>query len=226
MYRFHIATPLFDAAAGDPAGGGGAPPAFDPAAFQTSLMAEVTKTIGNALKAFKPAPAAAASAADPIVDSPAGDPKPGAKDPQFAALERQNKTLLERFAALETENKNTRSQAEEKERHAAIRSSLGDLAFASDDARDDAFRAFREEVKRGEDGELYGGDMVPLKDYVKTRMGSKAHLLAPKAVDSAGARQNAGMVGGRQVQFEDIKPGMDAKTREASWAAIRAQMGH
>lgn len=216
MFNFAQNPRLYEEAPVDaPAPGG-----FDPAAFQASIMAEVTK----ALKAFKPvaAPAPVAPPA-PVADPPADPSKP--RDPQLAALERANKDLLARFTAIEQENKTTKAQAEEKERHAAIRGSLGDFQFASDDARDDAFRSFREDVKRGEDGELYGGDMLPLRDFIKTRMAAKTHLLAPRAVDSAGARANAGFVGGKQVQLEDIKSGMDTKTRDAAWAAVRAQVG-
>lgn len=220
MLRFHLPIPLFEEAPGDPSGSGA--PAFDPAAFQASLLGEVGKLLDQRFKAFKPA-APPPPAPNP---EPPADPKPGDKSPQVAALERQNKDLADRFKALEDQAKQTAARAEEKERHAAIRSSLGDFQFASDDARDDAFRAFREEVKRGEDGELYGGDMVPLKDFIKTRMGSKTHLLAPKPVDSAGARPNAGIVGGKRVQLEDIRAGMDPRAREAAWASVRALMGH
>jgi hypothetical protein len=224
MLRFGLKDRLFEENAD--AGGGSGAGAFDAAAFQTAIMAEVTKSIGAALKAYKPPVAAAATAAAKTeTETAAAGETAKTRDPMVAALERQNKDLADRFKALEETNRATTAKAEEKERHAAIRGSLGDFQFASDDARDDAFRSFREDVKRGEDGELYGGDMVPLKDFIKTRMAAKTHLLAPKAVDSAGARANAGFVGGKQVQLEDIRSGMDTKTRDAAWAAVRAQVG-
>jgi hypothetical protein len=223
MFNFALNPRLYEEASGDPA-----PGAFDAAAFQSAIMAEVSKTIGTALKAWKPPVAAAATtvAATTATDTTATETGNASKrDPMVAALERQNKDLADRFRALEETNRATTAKAEEKERHAAIRGSLGDFQFASDDARDDAFRSFREDVKRGEDGELYGGDMVPLRDFIKTRMAAKTHLLAAKAVDSAGARANAGFVGGKQVQLEDIKSGMDTKTRDAAWASVRALVG-
>jgi hypothetical protein len=231
MKRFlHFQTgPLREQAPGDGGGGGGggAPPAFDPAAFQASLMSEVQKTVTNAMKAWKPPAAAqpAATAAEPAATAAAADPNARPRDPAMAALERQNRELQARFAALETESQATRKQADEKERQAAISTALGAYTFASDDARGDAERAFRDEVKRGDDGELYGGDMVPLKDYVKTRMATKTHLLAPRAVDSAGARPSAGMFNGAPVQVEQISPSMDPKARAAAWDAVRAAMG-
>jgi hypothetical protein len=232
MKRFGLFQRLYEEASGDPPAGG-APPAFDAAAFQSALMAEVTKAITASQKTMKadfakliPKPVETPA---PIVEAPApGDPaKP--RDPAMAALERQNREYADRFKALEEKNrlteeesKQTKMRGEERERHGAIRASLGDFNFASDDAREDAFRALRDEVKRGEDGELYGGDFVPVKDFIKTRMASKTHLLAAKQVDSAGARANAGMAGGRSVQLEDIKMGMKPETREAAWATVRA----
>jgi hypothetical protein len=242
MKHFGMHSRLFEEASGD----GGGTGAFDAAAFQASLMVEVTKAITAAQTAsdkkfktemakFTPRAtddaAAAQAAADAAAASAATDAAAAVarRDPAYAALERSNKDFAARFKALEEKNaateelnKKTNAQAEEKERHAAIRASLGDFQFASDDAREDAFRALRDEVKRGEDGELYGGDFVPAKDFIKARMATKTHLLAPKQIDSSGARQNTGMPGGRQVQVEDIKPGMDTKTRDAAWAAVQA----
>lgn len=235
MKHFGLQSRLFEEA--DPEKG--VPGAFDAAAFQTSLMAEVTKAITAAntatTKAFKAEMAKHLKVADPPVDPPVDPPidpnKP--RDPLLAGLERSNKAMEARMKVMEEERtaereatKKINAQAEEKERHSAIRAALGDFAFAPDstgnaaNAREDAFRALREDVKRGEDGELYGGDFVPLKDYIKTVMATKTHLLAPKQVDSSGARPN-GMAGGRQVQVEDIKSGMDPKVRDAAWEAVR-----
>jgi hypothetical protein len=244
MKHFGLMSRLFE----ETGGTGGGTGAFDAAAFQTSLMAEVTKAITASQTASdrkftaelaKYAPkastddAAAQAAADAAAATAAADAAAAAKrDPAYAALERANKDFAARFKALEEKNaateelnKKTNAQAEEKERHAAIRSSLGDFQFASDDAREDAFRALRDEVKRGDDGVLYGGDFVPVGDFIKTRMALKTHLLAPKQVDSSGARQGVGMIAGRQVQFEDIKPGMDPKARDAAWEAVRSAAG-
>jgi hypothetical protein len=245
MKHFGLMSRLFEGT--DGAGGGTG--AFDAAAFQTTLMAEVTKAITASQTASdrrltaelaKYAPkatgtddAAAQAAADAAAALVVADAAAAAKrDPAYAALERANKDFAARFKALEEKNaateelnKKTTAQAEEKERHAAIRSSLGDFQFASDDAREDAFRALRDEVKRGDDGVLYGGDFVPVTDFIKTRMAAKTHLLAPKQIDSSGARQGVGMVGGKQVQFEDIKPGMDPKARDAAWEAVRSAAG-
>jgi hypothetical protein len=215
---------------------------FDQAAFTTTLMAEVTKAIAaqaaasqKAMKlemakfALKPDQAAADAAAAAEAAAAADALALAGKDPKIAALERSIRELTERNRVQEEATKASNLKAQEKElkaleteRQSAIRASLGDFQFASDDAREDAFRAFRDEVKRGDDGELYGGDFVPVKDFIKARMATKTHLLAPRDVTSSGAREHNGTQGGRQSQLEDIKPGMDAKTREAAWAAVAA----
>jgi len=145
-----------------------------------------------------------------------------ADEQMMAALESSNRDLKDRLKQVEESSRRTQDantahtkRTEERERHATIRASLADFHFVNDEAREDGFRCLRDQVKRGEDGELYGGDFIPMKDFAKSVISKKTHLL----VQSASSRQNAG--GTPAVQFEDIHTGMKPAARDAAWEAVR-----
>jgi hypothetical protein len=233
MLRFNRSS-LFAANDDGAGGGGGIPAAFDPAAFQTSLLGEVNKTLNGFAKSFKldlgKLTAAAQSALvtdpNPDIDLAAGAVKPPS-DPalaaQFKAMERQNRLLTEQFAAMQKTNEATTAAAEVKERHSSIRDTLAGFQFGSESQRDTAFRIFKDDIKRTADGSLVGGaDEAPLKEYVTAQMANHAYLLAAKSVDSAGARNGGRQAGVKSVDFDAIKQGMSAADMSAAAAQISA----
>jgi hypothetical protein len=217
--------PLRDKAGEGTDGGGGvgdAPPPFDPAAFQKSLMDAVNKTINGAIKNLKtelgkkPDP-------EPNPDpDPEPEPKGGDKtDPKVRALEKQISSLTAKYEAAEKARQESERKAEEKERHAAIRSELSKFNFASDGAREAAFKIFRDDIRRGDDGSLIGGsEDAPLAQFIEDAMKQHEYLLAPKPAGGAGA-SSGNRKGTATVSLDDIKPGMTKEQEAAALAAIR-----
>lgn len=234
MLRFN--TGLLLDAASDGAGGGGGTPAFDQAAFQAQILDGVNKAMATSLAAFTksykadlakltPAPAAAVTIEEPVVDPAAGAVKTPA-DPAMAAelraVQRQNKELADRFAAMKTESDATRVAAERKEQDATVRTMLSKYKYADDAAAEDAFEIFGGKVKRNEEGAFVGNDGTPLAQFLEEGLRSKPYLLAPKDVGGAGARGGRTQAGDKPVQFESIKPGMSMAEINAAAAQISA----
>ena len=176
----------------NPAGGNPNPGAFDPIAFKTEILTEFRKDFNGGLKALKadfakmltpPKPGDPAPGGDP---QPGGDPapKPGGGNPQ---LEHEVRTLREQLNAEKAERQKATAEALEKERLASIKEALAGQQFGTDGYRGDAFRLLRDEIKRGEDGGLYGGDGVPLQDYVAQVVKARTDWHPPKAGSGSGA---------------------------------------
>jgi hypothetical protein len=212
-----LRSPLMDAA-GDGDGGGG----FDPAKFRTEIMGEVTRMFNGGFARIEKLVARPKPDPEPEKkdDDGGGDPGGDVKaDPKVKSLEKKLSGVLE---ALESEKRarlETEKKAEEKERHSSIRSELSKYQFANDGARDAAFRIFRDEIKRSEDGSLVGGDDLPIGEFLDGALKSHEYLLAPKSAGGAGASAG-GKRGGASVNIEDIRVGM--KPEEI--ASVRAEI--
>jgi uncharacterized coiled-coil protein SlyX len=229
---------LFEAV-DDGTGGGGNSAAFDPAAFQASLLGEVNKTLTGFMKTLKTdigkitsaAPSATVTDPDPAKDdAQPGDGKTSTDSvlaAQLKTLERQNRVLQEQFQSIQKQAEATKAEAETKERHSAIRDALANFSFGSDAQRDTAFRIFRDEIKRTADGLLVGGaDEAPLKEYITDQMKQHAYLLSTKDVASAGARSGRPQAAGKNIDLNSIKPGMSAAELAAATAAISAALNN
>jgi len=232
MLRFTRGS-LLDAA-DDGQGGGGSTAAFDPAAFRTSLLGDVTKLFTNFATTLKTdiaklTPAASTATGNETQDSTTdATATSGAKpaDPavaaQLRALERRNKELDDQFKAMKTESDATKAAAERKEQEALVRTKLSKFKFADDAAAEDAFEIFGSKIKRTEDGAFVGHDGTPIDQYLDEGLRAKPYLLAPKEVSGAGARAGKQAGGTAAVSLESIKPGMSAADVAAAAAQISA----
>ena len=211
---------------GEPEGGGGGKPAFDPAAFQTSLMGEVNKAINGAVARFeklvKPAKADPGTGGDP---TPVTDPDP-ATDPKAAGNDKFAKELARVNARLEASEKartQAESKAEEKDRHSTIKSELSKLQYAKPNGQDKAFKLIADQIKRNEDGSLETPDGTPLSEWItKTIETEYDELLTPRQVGGSGTTSSGKGKGAAEVQLEDIKPGMTEEQLSRVYAAITA----
>jgi len=190
----------------------------------TSLAA-FTKSYKADLAKLTPAPVAAATIEEPVVDPATGVVKPPA-DPalaaQLRALERRNKELADQFTAMKVESDATKVAADRKEQDATVRTKLNKYKFADDAAAEDAFEIFGSKVKRNEDGAFVGSDGTPIDQFLEEGLRLKPYLLAPKDVGGAGARGGRTQAGAQSPQFENIKPGMTTEQVNATAAQISA----
>jgi len=194
-------------AAGDGTGGGGGD-AFDPAKFQTALMAEVNKAINGAIKNVKAELIKKPDEPKPGDPEPEPEPKPGDKtDPKVKALEKKLSDALAKFEASEKARVETETRAKAEKLSGSLRTEL--LKHVPADRVEAALRIFGPDVKYAEDGNIVGGtDDAPLKDFVEATIKNHEYLLPARQVGGAGATN-----GGRRqeaVGLEDIKPGMKA----------------
>jgi hypothetical protein len=102
-----------------------------------------------------------------------------AADPKFAALERTIAELTQKHSAAE-------QKAMKAEQRQALADAFGTYSFASDKARDVAFKTFESEMQRSDDGKYYIGDR-DVKTAVADGMKDLPGLLAPKHVGGSGA---------------------------------------
>jgi len=232
----YMQGPLMDTASdGIPAGGGGTPAAFDPAAFRGQILGDVTKlftSFGASLKAdfakFAPAPAPVADPEPVAVPDPTGVVKPPVDPTQAAELrarDRQFKELENRMAAMQKDSDVKTAIADKKELEAAVRTKLSKFKFADEFAAQDAFDIFGSKIKRDDAGEFVGPDGTQVDLYLEEAMRSKPYLLAPKDTGGAGARQGGGRApGAKRIDIDAIKPGMSADDLSAARAEIMALM--
>jgi len=205
------------------AGGGGE--AFDPVKFKAEIMADVTRNLNGGLSRLERQLAALKPPPKPD-DDDGGDPPPDPKgskvDPEVAKLRKQLDKQAADLAAEKAERQKTHEAALEKERQSVIRQEIARHGLA-EDAVDDAFRFFRDEIKRTESGELVGGDDIPAADYIKDVVSKRPRWLPPRDVDGTGAKNGPGGRGA-QTPFDlnSIKPGMSAEERARAFAAIAA----
>jgi len=131
--------------------------------------------------------------------------------------ERKRREQLERrLNELVEENKRSRQQAEEADRHASIRAELQRQGVVKADL---AFKAIKEEVYRTEDGRLVArGEQgeTTLKDYVAQFVRENPEFLPARIAGGSGVStgQRTPAVSGGGVDLDKIRPGMSADEAE------------
>jgi len=128
---------------------------------------------------------------------------------------RRREQLEKRLNELVEENGRHRKLAEQAERHAAIKSELQRLGVKKVDL---AFRVVKEEIVRGEDGELYGrGDQgqAGLEEFLGRFLRENPEFLPARMAGGSGAS------GGQRAEAEEgamdlnrIRPGMTPEEKE------------
>ncbi len=121
---------------------------------------------------------------------------------------RRREQLEKRVNELVEENKRSRAVAEEAERSAAIRSELQRLGVAKIDL---AFKAVKDEIYRGEDGQLRArtsqGD-TGIREYLAQFVNENSELLPARMAGGSGTPAAPKAPGGG-IDLERIRPGMD-----------------
>jgi hypothetical protein len=128
--------------------------------------------------------------------------------------ERKRREQLERRVnELIEENRRSRKEAEEADRHSAIRAELQRLGVQKVEI---AFRACKDDVVRTEDGRLAGRSEqgeVPLKEYLTRFVNDNPEFLPARIAGGSGATPShkspaAGTAG---ADLDKIRPGMSAE---------------
>jgi hypothetical protein len=130
---------------------------------------------------------------------------------------RRRETLEQRVNELVAENERSRAKAEEAERCAAVRAELQRLGVAKIEL---AYKAVKDDIRRGDDGRLMATDGSDARDYLARFVGENPELLPARLGGGSGAvaGQRASGTGG--VELDKIKPGMSAEDRERARVEI------
>ena len=134
---------------------------------------------------------------------------------------RRREELETRVNELVKENQRTRQVAEEAERSASIRTELQKLGVAKVDL---AYRAVRDDVKRGDDGRLVArsdqGEM-PLRDYLAGFVQENPELLPARIPGGSGIGSGPKAPAPPSgVDLDKIRPGMS----EEEMAKVRQEI--
>ena len=142
--------------------------------------------------------------------------------------ERQRREELERrLEELSEENRRSRQQAEQTERFAKIRGTLQELGVKKVQL---AFRLLKDDVFRGEDGELYanrGGEPVPYREHVKKFVSENPEFLPPRITGGSGATDSdRGELSSAGFDMDRIRPGMSKEELAQAWKEVARLAGH
>lgn len=210
---------------------------LDMAALTASISAEINKGLNGIAKSLKkdltadlsklftPKQEAAAPADKQEAAHPEGQQQPQSKDnPMLAALQRQLADLKAESAQAKAQAEAREKAAEIKERNADIKAALGKYDLNSVEA---AFRFVKDDITRGEDGQLYGADQ-PLSEFIDSVIKNNQFLLKPKDIGGAGTKPANGRnsTGGRVYTHDDLEPAKFNKLTPEEQAAARLQIAN
>ena len=155
--------------------------------------------------------------------------KEAVEESYAAALDRERRRRAElekHLHELAEENRRSRKEADERDRLSRVRDSLRERGVKKTDL---ALRVVGDEVKRGEDGALYGelaGERVPLEDYLGRFLAENPEFLPPRISGGAGIPPtDPGEAFARPVQMDDIRPGMSNDDARRAWEEVARLMG-
>jgi hypothetical protein len=138
------------------------------------------------------------------------------------AEERRKRENLERqLSELGEENRRTRRQSEQTDRVSRIQSCLQELGVRKVPL---ALRLVKDEIVRGDDGELYAevkGSRVPYRDYLEDFVAENPEFLPPRIAGGSGASGGAGgemRSGG--IDLNSIRPGMSREELAEAWKEV------
>lgn len=238
--KFWLRSPLFEEAGEGAGGGGGAgagdkPGAFDPVAFKAEILGEFNRTINGALKGLKSDITKLIKPAEGSGEGSGGEGGgqgegggeggQGKPDAKYRQLETRFKTLETQLTTERQARETAETRGRNADRDRAVQQALSSFQFADAAAGKDAFDLHRGAVKWSEEGVLVGPDDQPLEDFIKTSMGNKQYLLAPREVGGAGARR-PGQAASRAFTLDDIdNPNLSAEDKTKLRQQIAASLG-
>ena len=140
--------------------------------------------------------------------------------------ERRRRESLERkLNEAQEENRRTRRQSDQVDRHSQIRSVLQGLGVRKVDL---AFKLVKDDVFRGEDGELYAnvdGKHVPCDDYLAGFVAENPEFLPPRIAGGAGAAAGSEGQMGPGFDLNRIRPGMSREDAAQAWREVARLTG-
>lgn len=215
-----MSSPLMEGAGDGNGGGGGTPPVFDAGKFKAELLGDVKMLFGEFAAQFKPK----SDPPPPKKDDPPPPKKDGDHD-QAALLARINELEAQR-AKDAADAKAAREASRDRDRLAQVRTHLSAHQFASDSAAEDALSYFGSKLKFNDQDQLITPDGKPVKEWIAaTLQNDRPYLLKPRDVGGAGAANGGGgAAGGRNLDLDDIKPGMSAEAMMAFEAQLSQMM--
>lgn len=143
------------------------------------------------------------------------------------AEERRKRESLERqLGEMGEENRRTRRQSEQTDRVSRIQSCLQELGVRKVHL---ALRLVKDDIVRGDDGELYAevkGARVPYKEYLEDFVGENPEFLPPRIAGGSGASggERGGMRAGG-VDLNSIRPGMSREEMAEAWKEVARLAG-
>jgi hypothetical protein len=142
--------------------------------------------------------------------------------------ERKRREQLERrLNELVEENRQSREMAEEMERHSSIRTELQRLGVTKVDL---AFKAVRDDIRRGADGRLTAktdnGD-VGIREYLTSFLNDNPELLPGRIQGGSGAGSgHKAPISAGTIDIDKIRPGMSAEELDKVRQEIARIAGH
>lgn len=141
--------------------------------------------------------------------------------------ERQRREELERrLGELKEENHRTRQKAEQAERFGQVRDELQQLGVQKVQL---AFRLLKDDIYRGEDGELYAdveGARMPYREYLRHFISENPEFLPPRITGGSGASGGGrGEISASGIDIEEIRPGMSREQMTRAWKEVARLSG-
>ena len=142
--------------------------------------------------------------------------------------ERKRREQLERrLNELVEENRRSREMAEEVERHSNIRSELQRLGVTKVDL---AFKAVRDDIRRGTDGRLIArtdNGEVGVREYLSSFLSDNPELLPGRIQGGSGAGSgHKASISASTIDIDKIRPGMSADELDKVRQEIARIAGH
>jgi hypothetical protein len=152
------------------------------------------------------------------------------RDPDLQTMlaeERRKRESLERqLGELSEENRRTRRQSELTDRVSRIQGCLQELGVRKVQL---ALRLVKDEIVRGDDGELYAevkGAQVPYKEYLEDFVAENPEFLPPRIAGGSGASGGErGEMRPSGIDLNSIRPGMSKEELAEAWKEVARLAG-
>ena len=146
---------------------------------------------------------------------------------KLAEEHRRREELERKVQELTEENRRNRQQSERTERFAKIQSALQEIGVKKVEL---AFRLVKDDIFRGEDGELYGGtggDRLSCRDYLERFVSENPEFLPPRISGGSGAsRGDHGGLSPGGFDLDRIRPGMSKEDLAQAWKEVARLAGN
>ena len=148
-----------------------------------------------------------------------------AADEELAAERRRREELEQEVRRLTAQNEEQQRRAEEGEQLARLRDGLQERGVKKSDL---ALKLLKDDVRRGEEGRLYGesnGVRLPLDEYLDRFVAENPEFLPPRIAGGSGASPTERGMSESGVEMESIRPGMSADEARKAWKEVARLMG-